>query len=108
MIGFQNTGKKKADGKPFWLLVNGDMSAHIHVAPQAQGMKTGLRRISNLEQEDKPPARPSMTEEITESKSDKVATALIEIANSLKLVALSNIAATEEERNSLKARLWNE
>ena len=58
-IGFQKTGKKKAEGKPFWLLVNGDMSAHSYVQPQAQ-VKTRLERSPNIEQEDKPPARPPM------------------------------------------------
>jgi hypothetical protein len=81
------------------------MSGHLHLEPPTQ-TKTGLERISNLEKDDKPVARPPMTEEVTESKSDKVATALIEIAKSLKLVALSNIAASEEERMSLKSRLW--
>ena len=30
MIGFLKTDKKKSDGRPFWDLVNADMSPHIH------------------------------------------------------------------------------
>jgi hypothetical protein len=56
MIGFQKTDKKKADGKPFWLLVNPDMSGHVHIEPKIQA---GLERIPNIEQ---PPARPVMTD----------------------------------------------
>jgi hypothetical protein len=44
----------------------GDMSAHIHVEPQAQITKTGLERIPNPEQEDKSPARPSMEATVSE------------------------------------------
>ena len=30
MIGFLKTDKRKADGRPFWDLINEDGSAHVH------------------------------------------------------------------------------
>ncbi len=30
MIGFLKTDKRKADGQPFWDLINEDGSAHVH------------------------------------------------------------------------------
>jgi hypothetical protein len=100
MITFQkHATKKKDDGRPFWLLLNGDMTGHEHVQPGS----TGLQKIQNIENE-KPPARPIMHEQVD---SGAIITRLERIENALNLLALSNIATTEEERMSLRARLWD-
>jgi len=55
MIGFVKTDKVKPDGKPFWKLLNEDLSDHVHTN------KTVLTARRDIEEKaEKPPARPPM------------------------------------------------
>jgi hypothetical protein len=65
--------------------------------------KMGLDGLKQIENDTgKPSQRPPMNEQV-ESKDSAIITRLERIENALKLVALSNIATTEEERNTIKA-----
>jgi hypothetical protein len=68
MITFQqSTTRKKPDGKPFWILLNGDLSDHEHILPQS----TGMQSIRNIE-DNRPLSRPSMTDTKLELTQDEI------------------------------------
>jgi hypothetical protein len=104
MITFQkSTTRKKPDGKPFWILLNGDLSGHEHILPQS----TGMQSIKNIE-DSRPPSRPPMITNKEQTDSGAIITRLERIEEALKLIALSNIAATQEERETVRAMVLHD
>lgn len=100
MISFINSGQKKADGKILWNLLNEDFSFHSH------------RKFQSIENDmGKPPARPSaFTDNVSPATTSQsadaavVIMALTQLADAIKLLALSNVCGSEEQREEVRKR----
>ncbi len=98
MISFLKTDKRKPDGKPYWDLINGDSSPHVHKSTQTEIIKA-----------EKPTPRPTENEK---NEANKVDTTTNEIVNAIKdltyelhTMVMANMASSEAERSIVKARL---
>lgn len=49
MIAFEKTTKTKPDGQPVWLLLNSDMSGHVHKTTQTEPTSTDVKEKHLIE-----------------------------------------------------------